>query len=300
MSVSTVKFTLAGQTYNLTYDSTNSCWKATLTAPAASSYNAESDHKYHGIVVATDDAGNTTTATVADFSALGVRVLEKTKPTITLTYPTSGAYITSASPTIRWTVTDAGSGINSSTISIKIDSGTTITSGIEKTAITNGYSCEYTPSSPLGEGSHTIKLNVSDNDGNAANEKSSSFIVDTVPPTLTVLAPEDQIITNVSTCTVSGVTNDSTSSPVSISVTVNGGMPSTPTVGQDGSWSTDVTLQSGTNTITVVATDTAGKTTTITRTVTLDTGAPVFTNVTITPNPVDAGQTYVITVTVTD
>ena len=56
----------------------------------------------------------------------------------------------------------------------------------------------------------------------------------------------------------------------------------------------------GTNTITVVATDSAGKSTTVTRTVTLDTAAPVIKSVTLTPNPVDCGKTFVISVEVTD
>ncbi|WP_049995729.1 hypothetical protein [Anaerostipes hadrus] len=52
--------------------------------------------------------------------------------------------------------------------------------------------------------------------------------------------------------------------------------------------------------VTVKATDEAGKTTTITRTVTLDTTAPVIKSVTLTPNPVDAGKTFIISVEVTD
>lgn len=51
---------------------------------------------------------------------------------------------------------------------------------------------------------------------------------------------------------------------------------------------------------TVVAKDSAGKTTTVTRTVTVDTTAPVIKSVTINPNPVDCGKTYVISVEVTD
>lgn len=52
--------------------------------------------------------------------------------------------------------------------------------------------------------------------------------------------------------------------------------------------------------VTVKATDGAGKTTTITRTVTLDKTAPVIKSVTLTPNPVDAGKTFIISVEVTD
>lgn len=72
------------------------------------------------------------------------------------------------------------------------------------------------------------------------------------------------------------------------------------TVGADGSFSKSLTLASGNNTITIVATDSAGKSSTVTRTVTLDTTAPTIKSVTLTPNPVDAGKTYVISVEVTD
>ena len=44
----------------------------------------------------------------------------------------------------------------------------------------------------------------------------------------------------------------------------------------------------------------AGKTTTVTRTVTLNTVAPTIKSVTITPNPVDCGKTFVISVEVTN
>ena len=59
-------------------------------------------------------------------------------------------------------------------------------------------------------------------------------------------------------------------------------------------------MSEGENTITVIATDGAGKSTTVVRHVTLDTGGPVFKSVTITPNPVDGGQTFIIEVEVED
>ena len=45
-----------------------------------------------------------------------------------------------------------------------------------------------------------------------------------------------------------------------------------------------------------MATDAAGKVSTVTRNVTLDTSVPVIKSATITPNPVDAGATMVIAV----
>lgn len=299
MSVESVKFTLNGQSYSLTLDSSTGKYKATITAPTVTSWN-ETDHKYQGTVTATDDAGNSTTATVSDFSALGLRVLEKVAPAISMTYPTASAFITSAKPTFKWTVTDNGSGIDKDTISIKIDGGTAITSGITAAATTNGYTCEYTPASALDEGAHTVYFNVSDNDGNAATQASTTFTIDTVPPTLNITSPAEGLITNKAALKISGTTNDSTSSPVKVTVQVGSGTVQSAEVASDGSWSIDVTLAEGENTIKIVATDSAGKSTTIQRTVTLDTGAPVISAVELTPNPVDAGETYIITVTVTD
>ena len=294
MAISSVKLTLNSQDYNLTYDSASGKYKATVTAPSTTSWNANADHKYHGVVKATDAAGNEVTATITDFASLGLRVLEKTKPSISVTYPSAGAYIINSRPTIQWTVTDAGSGIDSSTVGIKIDSGSVITSGITKTATSGGYTCEYTPATALSEGSHTLTFSVSDNDGNAANATTVTFSIDTVPPVLNITSPADNSITNSVACTVAGTTNDSTSGAVSI--TVNG----SPVTVNNGSFSTTINLTEGSNTITIVATDAAGKTTTVTRTVTLDTAAPIITAVTLTPNPVDAGATFVIEVTVSD
>lgn len=298
MAVKTVKASINGQEYTLTYDESSGSYKATITAPSKSSYNNNDGHYYPVSVTATDDAGNSTTVTDTDATFgddLKLKVKEKVKPTIAVTYPTDSATITSATPTITWTVTDDDSGIDEATIAIKIDSGTYVTSGITTTATTKGFNCSYKVPTSLSNGSHSFSLKVSDHDGNAATEVVTSFTVDTVPPALTITSPVDGLITNEESLTVSGTTNDVTSTPVT--VTVNG----TPvTVQTNGSFSTTITLKSGSNTITVIATDAAGLKTTITRTVTLDTGAPVFQEITIIPNPVDAGKTYVISVKVTD
>ena len=71
-------------------------------------------------------------------------------------------------------------------------------------------------------------------------------------------------------------------------------------VQENGTFTYEFTLTEGDNTITIVATDSAGKSSTVVRHVKKDTGSPVFQEITIIPNPVDAGQTYIITVKVTD
>lgn len=293
MAVKTAQYIFNGQTYNLTYNQASGRWEATVTAPSKSSYS-QTDHVLGGTIKATDVAGNTTTvdqshATLG--SALKVRVKEKVAPVISITAPSSGAYITNTTPSIEFTVTDADSGVAS--IAVALD-GTAISS-ITKTAVTGGYKCTCKPASALKDGSHTISITATDNDGNASAAKTSTFAVDTVPPTLSITAPAESLVTNKTTVTVTGKTDDATSKPVTI--TVNGAAA---TVGTDGSFSKDVSLTNGANKITIIATDKAGKTTTVVRNVTLDTAAPVIKSISITPNPVDCGKTFIISVEITD
>ena len=286
MAVKTVQAIINGVTTTLTLNSSTGKYEATITAPSKSSYTINDGHYYPVTVKATDVAGNTTTKTDSD-TTLGVSLKLKVKEKV--------------APAIKWKVTDADSGVNPATIGITIDSGSKVTGdSITKTAVTGGYECTYTPTTALADGSHTIKIDASDFDGNAATQKTVTFKIDTVPPTLSITAPADKLVTNKTAVTVTGTTNDATSSPVTVTVKLNSGTAETVTVGSDGTFSKALTLVTGTNTITVVAKDSAGKTTTVTRTVTVDTTAPVIKSVTINPNPVDCGKTYVISVEVTD
>lgn len=303
MAVKKVEAVINGQTYTLTLNSATGKYEATITAPAKSSYN-QTGHYYPVTVKATDDAGNVRTVDASDSSigsSLQLKVKEKTAPVGTITYPTASAYIINNKPIFRFKITDDDSGVNPDTIGITIDSGSKITgSAIVKTAVSEGYECTYTPDTALSDGSHTIKIDASDNDGNAAVQKSVTFKIDTVPPTLSITSPADGLVTNQAACTVTGTTNDTTSSPVKVTVKLNSGSAESVTVGSDGDFSKVLTLTEGSNTITIVATDSAGKSTTVTRTVKLDTSAPVIKSVTLTPNPVDTGKTFVISVEITD
>lgn len=302
-NISTVSAVINGQTYNLTLDSTSGKYKATITAPSKSSYN-EPGHYYDVKVTAEDEYGNTvsadsTHATLGE--SLQLRVKEKTKPVIAVTAPTAGATVPNNKPAIKINVTDSDSGIDTSTFKLYIDNGSAITwmSGM-RSEITDGYTWTYTPTTALSDGPHTLKIDVSDFDGNAATQKTSTFKVDTTPPVLSVTTPTDNYYTKETSLTVNGTTNDATSSPVTIAIKVNDVDAGAVTVQSDGSFSKAVTLvsQESPNVIVVTATDGAGKTSTVTRHVYCNTVAPVISAVTIEPNPVDAGATYVITVTV--
>lgn len=307
MAVNTVKVTINGQTYDLTYNGTTGKYEKTITAPSITSYNVNGGHYYPVQVQATDQAGNTTTKNDTDNtlgSSLKLTVKETTKPTIAITSPSSGAKLTTSSPTISFQLRDEtnGSGINISSLALKIDGGSAIgnaATGMTCTAVAGGYDCTYAVQSALAEGSHTITIDISDNDGNTATEGSTTFTVDTVPPTLNITSPANGLITNNASLTVSGTTNDVTSSPVTVTIKLNSVDQGAVTI-TSGSFSKAVTLAQGSNTIVVRSTDGAGKYSEITRTVTLDTTPPTISAVTITPNPVNSGSTFTISVTVSD
>ena len=301
MAVKAVQVVINGQTHTLTYNATTKKYEATITAPPTSSYN-QNGHYYNVKVKATDEAGNSVTKDATDTtlgSSLQLKVKEKVAPVISITSPSSSAKLTNNKPVIKWTVTDADSGVNPSTIKLIIDSQT-ITTGITKTQSGKNYTCSYTPTTALSDGTHIIKVSASDYDGNVATQNSVTFTVDTVPPELSVSAPVDNLVTNQSSLVVKGTTNDVTSSPVTLTIKLNGGTEQTVEVGSDGSFTKTLTLVTGENTIVITAKDGAGKTSTVTKKVVLDQTAPVIQSVTISPNPVNAGATYTISVEVTD
>lgn len=303
MAVKSVQAVIKGTTYELTYNSETGLYEGSVTAPGETSYNNNSEHYFPVTLKASDTAGNSTVIddTNATFgNKLKLRVKEKTAPVISILSPTESQYLTENKPTITWNVTDTGSGVNPDTISITIGDGSKITGGIAKTEITDGYKCTYAISSALEDGTHTIMVDAQDYDGNNAVQRTVNFTIDTVPPTLSITSPANNLVTNNSKITVAGQTDDATSKPVSVTVKLNEADEQEVTVSSNGSFSIQLTLADGTNTIKIVATDAASKTTTVIRTVTLDTTAPVIGDVTITPNPVSTGEIIKIAVKVTD
>lgn len=299
MAIKTVKATINGQTYDLTLNSASGKWEATITAPGKTSYNLAGGY-YNVSVEATNEAGTKGSADASTVDGLKLVVKETVVPVITIVSPTAGAYVANSKQPVVFNITDetGGSGVDISTLVVKQDGTAVAAANITHTAITNGYSVTYTPSAALSDGSHTVTINCKDHDGNAATEKSTTYTVDTVPPTLNVTSPADGLITAASSVTVAGTTNDATSSPVVITISLNGTDQGTIPVGTGGTFSKVVTLKEGSNTIIVKAKDAAGKESSVTRTVTLDTSVPKIKAATITPNPVDTGKTMVISVTI--
>ena len=289
MAIKTVQAIINGQAYTLTLNSGTGKYEATITAPGKTSYHQTGGY-YNVQVKATNEAGTVGTADASTMAGLKLVVRERVAPVITIISPSTGAYVSNSKQPVVFTVVDEtdGSGVDLSTLVVKQDGAAVASSAITSTAIANGYQVTYTPATALTDGSHTVTVGCKDHDGNAAAQKTTTYKVDTVPPTLNITAPVSQ--------TVAGTTNDATSSPVTISITLNGVDQGAVTVASNGSFTKSVTLREGSNTIVVTATDTAGQKATVSRTVTLDTSVPVIKSATITPNPVDAGKSMVIAV----
>ena len=296
MAVKTVQAIINGQTYTLNYNSETQRYEATITAPAKSSFN-EDGHYYPVTVKASDDAGNETSVDDTHEtlgSSLQLKVKEKVAPVSVITAPTSGQLTSNSKPEITWTVTDDDSGVAADTITLLIDN-TPVEGAITKSPIENGYSCSYTPGTALDDGQHTVIVRASDNDGNAASDVSVTFRVLATAPNLSVTTPVNNSYHKTAEVAFSGTTDGAT-----LTVKVGDGAEEDVTIAE-GAFSGSLTLTAeGSNTVVFKAVSESGVETTVTRTLYLDTHAPVIQSVTITPNPVDAGATYIISVEVTD
>ncbi|MFY9823638.1 MAG: DNRLRE domain-containing protein [Thermoanaerobaculia bacterium] len=114
-----------------------------------------------------------TTATVTD----------TTPPTITITAPVDGSFVTSATPTISASYSDTGSGINTASVRLELD-------GVDRTAeaqvTVSGLT--FTSLSSLAEGHHAAIVTVRDGAGNVA-QATLSFNIDAIAPAVAITAP---------------------------------------------------------------------------------------------------------------
>lgn len=294
-NIKTVYALVNGQKVIATYDESTELYTIQATAPAESSWNQE-NHVYQVSLHAEDAASNTVSMDSSDStygSQLQIRVLEKTKPTATITSPTTGSVLGSSTQTIGLKIVDAGgSGLNMSTVVFKVNGTTIANSSLTWTDADDGSKTATYSATNLSDGSNNVSLAVTDNDGNVSDTATVTFTISTAAPSLSITSPTENLLTNAATVTVSGVATAGTSYVSVTSVTVNGGAV---TIGSDGSFSTTVGLTEGENTITIIATDTVGKTTTVTRIVTADFTAPVISNVVAAATTVDASGTIKIT-----
>ncbi|MGX4847617.1 BapA/Bap/LapF family large adhesin [Enterobacter cloacae] len=242
----------------------------------------EGSHSF--TVLATDPQGN-----VSEVSAPWSVVVELTAPTVPTLDTVSdnvpgGATgnLTSGQATNDNTPTISGTGQAGSTIHI-LNNGTQI-----GTAIVDGAgSWSFTPTTPLDDGSYSLRVYATDAAGNAsANSSVFAFTVDTAAPGVPVVTTViDDVAPTTGTLTSGSITNDARPTfngtgdvGSTVHVIVNGNEIGTAVVNAQGGWTftpgTD--LPEGPLVITFNATDAAGNAGTATApfNLTVDTGVP--------------------------
>lgn len=287
------------QQYNASYSQETQEWSVDIPSGAESSYS-QSNHTYPIELHAFDAAGNETIMYATDPTygdQLNIRVLEKTKPTATIVSPTQGSVLGSATQDIEMELQDSGgSGLNMASVIFKVNN-IQVSEGLSWQDGTDGKkTCTYHATN-LSDGSNSVSLQVTDNDGNTSDIDTVSFVISTSAPTLNVTSPTEGLLTNSNKVTVSGTAAAGSDAVTLSSVKING---ETVSVGPDGAFGKEITLQEGENTITIVAEDNIGKTTSVTRHVTVDTKAPIISDVEVETTTVDANSTIHLTFKVTD
>lgn len=289
-----------GQKVVAQYDEKTKTWTATTNAPANSSWS-QPDHVYKVEIHAVDAANNKATMTSADPTyggQLKIRVLEKSKPTATIVSPTQGSVLGASAQDIVLEMSDAGgSGLNETTVVFTVN-GESHAGDLSFTDHEGKRRATY-HATGLNDGQNTITFRVTDNDGNVSELATTTFVVSTTAPSLTVNTPTEGLITNSNRLTVTGSTTPGSNAVTIADVKVNNASVKL-SGDRTKTFSHEVTLTEGKNTITVVSTDSIGKATTVTRHVTLDTKAPIITDVVAEATTVDSGGKIKITFKVTD
>ena len=155
------------QQYNASYNSDTQKWSVDIPSGSESSYS-EDNHTYPIELHAFDAAGNETIMYATDPTygdQLNIRVLEKTKPTATIISPTQGSVLGSATQDIKMELQDAGgSGLNMASVIFKVNNAQ-VTQGVSWTDQGGKKVCTYHATN-LSDGSNSVSLQVTDNDGN--------------------------------------------------------------------------------------------------------------------------------------
>lgn len=283
--------------YNASYSEGE--WSVDIPSGSESSYS-QANHTYPIELHAFDAAGNETIMYATDDTygdQLNIRVLEKTKPVATIKSPTQGSVLGSATQDIVMELSDAGgSGLNMASVIFKVNNVQVSTELTWSDGAGGKKTCTYHATN-LSDGSNSVSLQVTDNDGNVSDVATVSFVISTSAPTLNITSPTDNLLTNSNKVTVAGTAAAGSDAVTLSEVTINGNKA---TVGAGGAFSEEITLSEGENTITIIAKDSLGKTTTVTRHVTVDTKAPVISDVEAEATTVDANSTIHLTFKVTD
>ena len=183
-------------------------------------------------------------------------VLDTVAPTLSLSTLADESITNNATLNISGTVLDSDSGLKSLAVN-----------GTSVSVATNGT---FSSALTLVAGANTITTIATDNVNNQTTE-TRIITLDQAAPVLTVTTPPDNSAVAVSTLTVSGSVNKS----ASVDMKLNNG--ASQTVSLDGNtFTTSATLAVGLNTIDLTATDLAGNSSSVKRTVIYDNTKPTL------------------------
>lgn len=170
------------------------------------------DGTYIACAVATDGAGNTT-------SASQLIVVDTAVPTVTVNVadPTNDP-----TPTITGTATDP----NLASVDVTVYTGTSCSGSIAQTttitATGSPFDYSYTVNTSLADGTYTVCVVARDGAGNASSTVSRQFTIDTTPPTSAFTTTSGAF--NTATVALAGTANDGAGSGIqSVEVRINGG-----------------------------------------------------------------------------
>jgi hypothetical protein len=203
-------------------------------------------------VMAFDNATNNATATVSF-------ITDVLPPEMTINAPANGSWFNVRDVTVEWNVTDDEGGV--AYIWIMIDGGDFIN-------VTGNTSQEFTG---LADGMHTVTLRAADTAANVG-EVSVEFGVDTVPPAVNILNPDNGAFLDSADVTVSWNGVDSGSGIDHYEVSIDDGAFVSVEMNTSHQF---VGLAEGIHTVVVKALDVAGNNGTDTVTFTVDLTPPV-------------------------
>jgi FAD synthase len=174
------------------------------------------------------------------------KVPDTTPPSVTITFPTNGQILFTNEITITGTASDEGSGVKE--VWLSVNGGV-----FGKVNGTTSWSTNVT----VNYGNNTISVYAVDNSNNVSTTNTVSFMVgDTNKPSVSITTPTNGQVLYDTNVTVSGTASDEGSGVKEVWLSVNGGGYGK--VNGTTSWSTNVTVNYGNNTIRVYAVDNAG------------------------------------------
>ena len=232
-------------------------------------------------IFVSDDLATTTRTFVWTVQGSGS---DTAAPSLAISSHTSGQTVTTSSITLAGTASDGGTG-NSGITSVTVN-GATATGGTASGSNTANWSRNVS----LSIGANTLSVVATDGAGNV---RTSTLTVtrgsgtDTTAPGLSITSHTSGQTVSASTITLSGTATDSGSGGSGItSVTVNGATANggTATGSNTANWSRSVTLTSGPNVLTAVATDGSGNVRTVAVTITYSPSVAAVTADSATPS----------------